>query len=164
MSINNILQTILQGDTNTTIEKAKLIEITKKTVRFGDDVYQFCNVAGFGVSEIKRSIPVKLVVALLTIWFALLSVPTFRIYVLIIGILAIIFILKVRGPKTYGLKLYINSGDSKIFATKDIEGIKTVVLTLYEFMESNEEGSYVINIDQSRAIIGVGYAENFRTK
>lgn len=62
-------------------------------------------------------------------------------------------------PKRYGLELYVNSGDNKIFITRDLDGIKKVVSVLYEFMENDKEGSYVINIDQSNVSIGVGYAE-----
>lgn len=55
-------------------------------------------------------------------------------------------------PKKYGLKLYLNSGSpSPVFITSDMPGLEKVVSVLYEFMESNAEGTYVIHA-QDRSI------------
>jgi hypothetical protein len=156
------LKNILKEDKNTTIEKATLIEITKKTVRFGNYVYQFRNVAGFGVAEIRKNIPIGTVLVLFALGLILANIPNLRMWGILMVLVALgILITEVLTPKRYGFKLSINSGENKIFITSDIEGIKKIVLTLYEFMENNEEGTYVVNIDQSQASIGVGYAENF---
>jgi hypothetical protein len=142
-----ILNNILQEDNNTTIEEARYIEITKKTVKFGDDVYQFRNVSGFGVAEIKKSIPIKFILVLFIAGLFVTVIPGARMWGVLMLLVSIgIVVDEVVKPKRYGFKLYINSGDGKIFITNDIDGIKKVVSTLYEFMESNEEGSYAINI------------------
>lgn len=67
-------------------------------------------------------------------------------------------------PKRQGLILSLNSGESTIFVSRDIKGIRKVVAILYEFMESDKEGSYIVNIDQRHAKIGVGYAETLRAR
>ncbi|MDY7014947.1 MAG: DUF6232 family protein [Cyanobacteriota bacterium] len=160
------LNSVLQDNNTTTIEQAQLIYITKKTVRFGADVYQFRNVAGFGLAEVKTAnlIPLKVILALFAFGCLLAIVPGARSWGIVAVLLAVgAVFLNSSQPKKYGLKLYINSGDSKVFISSHLAGIKQVITQLYEFMESNTEESYVINIDQSRASIGVGYAENFLT-
>jgi Family of unknown function (DUF6232) len=156
MAINDLLQ----NDSKTTIEPYKNINITKKTVRFGSDVYQFHNISGFGMAEIKNqnSAAVPLLLAAFVVGLILANFSFWLgAIVCIVALLGIFSI--VSTPKEYGLKLYINSGDKKVFITRDLNGIKQVVATLYEFMESEKDGAYVINIDQRGCSIGIGYNE-----
>lgn len=160
------LNSALQDNDTTTIEQAKLIHITKRTVRFGSDVYQFRNIAGFGLAKVKTTniIPLKVIVALFAIGGLLAIAPPSRgVGVLMILLAVGAVFLNSSQPKKHGLKLSINSGESKVFISSDLLGIKEVVMKLYEFMENGIEGSYTINIDQSRASIGVGYAEKILT-
>lgn len=157
-------------------DKPQQIVITKKTVRFGNYVYQFRNVTGFGLFEPKRSLFEEIIAYTLAILFIgglfLLSanlssllttvgrlISSFSLFFII---LFIILIYSRSQPQ--GMILYLNSGDSMIFESNDLNGIKKVVLILYKFMESDTEGSYIVNIDQRHAKIGVGYVETLRAR
>ena len=161
MSLNKVSQ----DNKVSIIDRPESIIITNKVVKFGASVYQFHNVTGFGLTQVKNSniFPIQVILILFGIG-----------YILVIsgkaewGILAVLaslagVILNLNQPKRHGLELYVNSGDNTIFITTDKQGIKDIVLTLYEFMESGKENSYVVNIDQSRASIGVGYTKNLST-
>lgn len=159
MAIDNIMQ----NNNDCIIDRPEPILITKKTVKFGADLYQFKNITGFGLAEVKNNniFPTPLILGT----FILGITMTFVYQIL--GILIIVaaiggFLANISQPRRYGLKLYTNSGNNTIFVTTDIQGVKRVVSLLYEFMESETEGSYVINIDQRNASIGVGYAKNIR--
>ncbi len=148
-------------------DKPQEIVITKKTVRFGNYVYQFRNVTGFGLFISKMSLLENIIACILAIFFVggiFLIEKNFSSLLTIVGWIitsfSLLFIILICSkPKPQGMILYLNSGDSMIFESNDINGIKKVVSILYGFMESDMEGSYIVNIDQSRAKIGVGYTE-----
>jgi hypothetical protein len=147
MAPNNILQ-----DNTAPIKKNETIYITKKTVKILSDVYQFRNVTGFGVAEFKPAnlVSIKFILILFVIGLILGNIPDTRIWGITIVSLALFgIILNVFQEKEYGLKLYLNSGGGPIFFTKDKEGLKQVVQKLYEFMQSDKEGSYVVNVQDS---------------
>ena len=158
-----LLQKIMMGVNNTSqntdrqIGKAT-IEITQNTVQFDSDVYQFRNVTGFGVCPVQT-----LRVPLSWIWFSFIfgiwgtmnsslnsDDKTRAMLFLAFGIVSLAF--NKFWPPKYGLKLYLNSGSPlPIFITRDIQGLKGVVSTLYGFMENNLEGAYTIYV-QDRSI------------
>lgn len=61
-----------------------------------------------------------------------------------------------------------------MFVTEDLRGVKKIVARLYEFMESERNSSFTVNIDQreasihnidqSQSNIGVGSANNVRAQ
>jgi hypothetical protein len=126
------------------------IEITKRTVKFGSDVYQFRNVTGFGISPVKTAnlVPLQFILVMFVLGLLLANVPDFRMWGIILVLLAIAgFIANNSQPKSYGLKLYLNSGSpSPVFITTDMQGLGEVVSDLYKIMETNEERTYRINI------------------
>jgi Family of unknown function (DUF6232) len=137
------------------------IYITKNTVKFGSDVYQFRNITGFGISPVKtEKFPFQWILGLFVIGLAVASYfNNFEIRAagIIMAIVAIIWlILNTFMPEKYGLKLYLNSGSPMpIFVTTDMKGLEKVVDFLYNFMESNAEGSYVVySTDRSIRIEG----------
>ncbi|MGE5659409.1 MAG: DUF6232 family protein [Actinomycetota bacterium] len=148
MAVNNSLPTT---NNDIPIEDAT-VYITKKTVKFGSDVYQFRNITGFGISTVKAAniYPMQFILGMFVIGLLIANIPDVNARVL--GILLIIFaiislIANYLQPKKYGLKLYLNSGSpSPIFITTNREGLEEIVLELYKFMESNEEGTYKINV------------------
>ncbi|MBD1921292.1 hypothetical protein H6F77_09330 [Microcoleus sp. FACHB-831] len=147
MAPNNILQ-----NNTDPIKRNESIYITKKTVRFGSDVYQFRNVTGFGVAEFKPAniIPIKFILIIFVIGLIFGNIPDTRSW----GITIVLFslfgiILNTFQPNQYGLKLYLNSGGGPIFLTRDMEGLKKVVQNLYKFMDSDKEGSYIVNVQDS---------------
>ena len=134
------------------------IHITKNTVKFGSDVYQFRNVTGFGKSLVKTpKVPFQWILGLFVIGLIGANYADNRFAGIVILMVATILLLhNILTPQKYGLKLYLNSGAPlPIFVTTDIDGLKGVVSVLYDFMESNEEGSYVVySTDRSIKIEG----------
>lgn len=135
------------------------IKITKKTVRFGSEVYQFRNVTGFGLSPVKNEnlFPIQFILGLFVVGLFCANIPEWRLWGIIFVLAAIGgFYANTAQPKKYGLKLYLNSGSpSPVFITSDMEGLGNVVSELYQFMESNAEGTYIINAeDRSIQIAG----------
>jgi hypothetical protein len=152
-------------------DKPQEIVITKKTVRFGNYVYQFRNVTGFGLLQAKMNLLEKIIISLLSILFLAgfsllyansspLKTEGLIMVIISLGIIQLILLI----PKRQGLILSLNSGDYTIFVSRDIKGIKQVVSILYDFMESYREGSYIVNIDQRNAKIGVGYVETLSAR
>ncbi|MDF0554999.1 DUF6232 family protein [Kamptonema sp. UHCC 0994] len=146
MAENNILP----QDTDKQIRNTT-IEITKQTVRFGSEVYQFRNVTGFGVSSIKTEnvFPIQVILGLFVIGLFLANIPNWRIWGIILVLVAIDgFYANTSQAKKYGLKLYLNSGyPSPVFISSDMRGLEKVVSILYKFMESNTEVNCVIHIE-----------------
>ena len=129
-----------------TLEKNKVILITKRTVRFASNVYQTHNISGFSEGEVDiGTIP----------WIIL-------IIVLLIGLTVRVFnggsgwfliLLAVAGgvwnfvkPKHYGLLLTLNSGDKKLFTTTDKPGLKKVISVIYDFIETEKDAAYRISV------------------
>ena len=161
-----LLQKIMMGGNNTSqnidrqIGKAT-IEITKNTVQFDSDVYQFRNVTGFGVCPVPTA-----KVPLSWIWFSFifglwrtmnssLSSDEKTGAMLMIGFAILSWTFNKLWPPKYGLKLYLNSGSPlPIFITRDVPGLKNVVSVLYDFMENNLEGTYTIHVQDRSIRIG----------
>lgn len=162
-----LLQKMMMGGNNTSqnIDRQignATIEITKNTVKFDSDVYQFRNVTGFGVSPVPTA-----KVPLSWIWFSFifglwrtmnssLNSDEKSVAMLMIGFAILSLAFNKLWPPKYGLKLYLNSGSPlPIFITRDIQGLKDVVSVLYNFMESHEEGRYIVySTDRSIKIKG----------
>ena len=168
MSINTGNSLQRQDDKVIVIDRPEAIVVTKKVVKFGSCVYQFRNVTGFGVANVKTPYKVHPLVILILLFLGAIllyqsdpQVQGFGILTLLLACAGIIDDL--LQPKRIGLELYVNSGDNVIFVTADKSGVRDVISQLCEFMESDIEDIKVININQSQATIGVGYAENLKS-
>jgi hypothetical protein len=132
------------------IDKPATIYITKKTVQFDREVYQFSNITGFAVTKRKAEnlIPISWLLVLFVLGLMMASIPNNNWVGIIMVILALLGIFSnFSQPQRYGLGLYLNSGHERIFITSDIKGLKGVVAVLYEYMDSDEEKrAYVVNI------------------
>ncbi len=128
-----------------------VIRITKKTVKFGDEVYQFRNITGFGISvethSNNRTVPGLFLLALFVLGFAVAIFFNYAFWGLLILAVAIWAILSTNTTtKEYKLALYFNSGETRKFATEDVKFLKDVVEKLYHFMDSDEDGAYIVNL------------------
>lgn len=142
-----LLDTFLQPSDNTTIAKSSTLYLTNKTLRFGDDVYQFRNVTGFGIGEVKpKKIPFLFIFGFFVAGFVVRnSNGYFGGTLLIISILA--FVINISQPKLYGLKVYLNYGDGQIFITSDTAWLGRAIGVLNDFMENAQDGNYLsINV------------------
>ena len=152
----------------TTGERVTSLYLDKKIAKFGDSVYQFRNITGFSVSEVKKVtisnvLPNNFLLFIYGIGFILANIPNtggFRILGIVLLLFAISGLLVNKldiqtEPKEYKLELSFNSGERRVFAIKDTDFKEDVVSALYKFMESsNEESYFTINfhnqsIDQS---------------
>jgi len=138
-----------QGSSNITVEKDKVIRITKRTVTFGNSVYQTRNISGFGDGEIKLGsiLPFPILLAGFLIGLILANFPGTKLigFILLIGSIGIL-VYQVSREKQYGLLLTLNSGDKYLFTTTDKKGLGNVVGTLCEFIEKDAEGVYTVTV------------------
>jgi hypothetical protein len=132
------------------INKPATIYITRKSVQFGQEVYQFINITGFAVTKRKaqNTIPISWLLVLFVLGLIVGSIPnsvwvgTTMVIIALLGIFS-----NVSQPQRYGLGLYLNSGHERIFITSDLKGLKAVVANLYEYMDSDDKKeAYVVNI------------------
>jgi uncharacterized protein YpmS len=56
----------------------------------------------------------------------------------------------VERPKHYGFLLTLNSGDKKLFTTTDKEGLKRVIEVIYDLIETENEATYQISVNNSK--------------
>ncbi|PIE31240.1 hypothetical protein CSA56_18950 [candidate division KSB3 bacterium] len=156
-----------------TFKSNQKIIITKRTLSFGNDVYQFRNITGFsdGELQLKAVIPWSIVLLALIIGPLLLAMNmrlgvlpmggTYTLYgtteigwiVIICAIIATL--INFSQGRKYGLVLSLNSGDKHLFVTSDRKNLAHAVTQLYQFMESEQDGIYVVNVtDNSITVKG----------
>ena len=117
------------------IKGSNTINITQKTVRFGSDVYQFKNITGFGMTVIKKPpIPLEVVIGTAIVGFFLLingmnfGSSSSALWGLGLIVFALMMIGFNQSPnKIYGLKLYLPSGENKVFLSNDVHGIHDII-------------------------------------
>jgi hypothetical protein len=139
MSIPNLLET----DNKRTFESAKSIEITKNTLKFGSSVYQFQNVTGFRVGDIpKDKFPVLPVLVLTSVGTLTIALGFGIVLIIIALVMTIGFFMQTQ---YYGLSIYLNSGRELFFKSENRNFLMKIVSDMYQFMESQADGSVVIN-------------------
>lgn len=164
---------------------------SKRTVRLGNAVYLIRNIIGFRVTEAnrrkgiknKKLVPFEFItfMCVVALFLVIKEVEiAWGIGIIILIILALIF--NELGPKTYEiiireyvLEVSFTSGDkANIFlinernVASDENFLDEVVSKLYKVLDSNDERTYVVNLedksitilDQSGSSIGVGYSES----
>jgi hypothetical protein len=134
------------SDQSVTLEKNKVILITKRTVRFARNVYQTHNISGFSEGEVDiGTFPWIIIIIVFLIG---LIVGAFNG-----GLSWFLILLAVAGavwnfakPKHYGLLLTLNSGDRKLFTTTDKPGLEKVISVIYAFIETDKDATYEISV------------------
>ncbi len=131
-----------------TLEKDKTITITKRTVRFSNDVYQTHNITGFSEGEVEiGTIPWGIIVILLLVG-SIVGIANS-------GIGSVLMLAAIGGviwnfanPKHYGLLLTFNSGHQTLFVTdgKNKTALKEKINTIYELIEKSENKTYELSI------------------
>jgi len=151
---------VKQEDGKRTFETARYIEITRNTVKFSSSVYQFRNIAGFNAGKIPKSpFPLQLVLAL-TVGGLLVMIigGAFSPGLSLVGILSILgacilIFMHFNQTPLYGLTLFLNSGQERVFISDDRKFLIKIVSTLYKFMEEPVGGA--VYIDMSNRSISV---------
>jgi hypothetical protein len=114
----------LGSNQSITLERNKVITITKRTVRFSYNVYQTHNITGFSEGEVDiGTIPWGIIIV-----FLLGSLIAGMGNSGVGGLLGLVAIggavWNFSKPKHYGLLLTLNSGDKKLFTTKEKESLQ----------------------------------------
>jgi Ribosomal protein S8 len=161
-----LISNALRGKANTPVSsrtiysKLTTIYITKKIVKFGDVVYQFCNVSGFKITGVDIINPL-----VTTGIFVLFFIGLVLAFTDIKGLGFLLMVTALYAMpniwlKKYGLEVSMNSGEKAVFTTNDIKGLKEVITELSKFIESdNETENCVIDIND-RNISLARYIEN----
>ncbi|MEH2263800.1 DUF6232 family protein [Nostoc sp.] len=134
---------------NITLEKNKVLLITKRTVRFARNVYQTHNISGFSEGEVDiGTIPwvIIIIVLLLGLTISFFNSGSGWLLILLAVAAGIWNFVK---PKHYGLLLTLNSGDKKLFTTTDKPGLKKVISVIYDFIESEKEATYQVSVNNN---------------
>jgi hypothetical protein len=143
MSVANLLET----DNKRTFESAKNIEITKNTLKFGSSVYQFKNVTGFRVGEIpKEKFPILPVLVLTSVGTLTIALGFGLVLIIISIIMSVVYFTQTQ---YYGLSIYLNSGRELFFKSENRNFLLKIVSDMYEFMESQADGSVLIDMSSS---------------
>lgn len=160
---------------------------SKKAVRLGNAVYLIRNITGFRVTEAqitettrnKKGVPFEVLICMYVAALLFLIKESERIWLIVIVTMIILALgYNFFIPKTikvittqYLIEVSFISGDKAnllLTSGKNITSeklLEEVVSELYKILDSNEEKTYVINIednsinvDQSGSSIGIGYS------
>jgi hypothetical protein len=142
----------LGSNQSVTLERNKVITITKRTVRFSSNVYQTHNIAGFGEGEVDiGTIPW---IILIVVFIIGLIIGVFNINN---GVCLLLIVASIGGavwnffkPKHYGFLINLNSGDKKLFTTTDKENLQKVIAVIYELIETDKEATYQLSVNNSK--------------
>lgn len=160
----------MEKSSNVTIERETIISATKKTFRFGKNVYQTHNITGFTEGDLDGKIRIPKIIIFFIFLLGLIVIvlgPIFLknrfidfsdvakqtikvgIYLILLGFFA--NLINFLNPKEYGLLVTFNSGDRTLFITRDRKSLKTVIANLCKIIESEEEDklNYQISINNS---------------
>lgn len=165
-----LISNAVRGKANTPVSsrtiysKLTTIYITKKAVKFGDGVYQFCNVTGFKITGVERTVNplIGLYIGLFLtgVGSYLISANINLVFLFFMLPALVVMIMPKIWLKKYGLEVSMNSGEKAVFTTNDIKGLKAVIAELSKFIESdNETENCVIDINE-RNIAFTRYIEN----
>jgi hypothetical protein len=183
-----------QQQRQTILLKGSKLYFSRKAVRLGNAVYLVRNITGFRVTEAssiselrnKNVVPVELIIFMCVVGLVFVSREFNPIWVIGIVILIILSLFyNATRPKTYEIltieyviEVSFISGDKANIllmnykkVASDDKFLEEVVSKLYEVLDSNDDYTYVVNIedksinrytsiDQSRASIGVAFSEN----
>jgi hypothetical protein len=139
---------------NTTMQDYEVIKdkaeitITSETVRFRASVYQTKNISNFefGTYRLPPIVPYWVLVLGLIIGAFVNDFTSQGLGGLIVLIVLGGLVGNLSQLRKEGFRLDLNSGKFKIFACKNLKQGKQVVDTIYNYIESGQKGSLVIQI------------------
>lgn len=140
----------LGSNQSITLERNKVITITKKTVRFSHNVYQTHNITGFSEGEVDiGTIPWGIIIVL-SIVASIVSMGNSGLGLVLSSATIGGVVWNLTKPKHYGLLLTLNSGDKKLFTTSDKVNLKVAIGAIYEFIEKEKDATYQVSINNSQ--------------
>lgn len=155
---------IKQDENKKIVENPGFIEFSKRTVRFGNSIYQLRNITGFEVGEIpKQKLQIIWVLVLIVVGILLLAVV---VGLLLIGIAVWMLNSHFSQPQKYGFIMELNSGGNIYFITKDKEFLRDIASAIYKLMEGDIDGMTVnwqdrsVKINNMHGVINAGDDSN----
>jgi hypothetical protein len=141
-----------QNDTgNVAYQRGQKLKITKRTVSFGNNVYQFKNITGFSEETIYKAttIPWFFIVIGAIAGIIALSEKEVGIGIFVLLVCAICIVINNMKKEEYGLILTLNSGGRHMFITSDHKMLSELIQKLYHFMDSDQDGMYAVTINDN---------------
>lgn len=149
MLLNDLIN---QDDSKKVVENPRFIEFSKRTVRWGDSIYQLKNITGFGVGEIpKQKLQILLVLGLVVGGIFLLAIG---VGIVLLGIAAWILISHFSQTQKYGFILELNSGGTTSFVSSDRRFLGDIASAFFKLMEGDIDGLTVNWNDKSVKVYG----------
>jgi hypothetical protein len=145
-------------------QKGKELKVTRNSVSFEDNFYQLCNITGFSAGRVKRRpvfsywwiiigfilgailIDINMPVSYFRFSNKYIPYGTKHIGFGIVALSILGIIINLIQETKYGLILTLNSGDKYLFITTDIGSVTKVVNQLNAFIESKQDGVYMVSI------------------
>lgn len=134
--------------------KTSVLKIVKNTIVFDNTVYQIRNVSTIALADFTKEQAINQSVP---IWYwLLLGVGVVSIF-FVVGIFILIFVAwlfyqhsqleKTRTIENYGLRIRMTSGEETILVSKNKNFVLTIVLTLYNIINSDEPKAVKFNFE-----------------
>lgn len=150
MTMESLLEQTSNGNQRQ-FDDSAVIEITRRTISFGNSVYQLSNVTGFTVGRVpKLPFPLFPIFGLLIIGLPSITMVVGILFIALVPIIIIWYFLQ---PKRYGFILYLNSGAEKIFVSTAKGFLMDIVGCLHDFMESPQGSNRKVSIDMDNHTI-----------
>lgn len=149
-----------EGD-HVDFEDADHIVINRGCIKFGNSVYQFCNVTGFSIGEFKKDdFPLKVFLIVLGIGCVLLPVGIGLIFL----IWAYFLYRKYKNVKqVYGLSIQLNSGQRKVFSSTEKDFLLRIINEMYKLMSTKSESQVVVDMSNRQVNISGNASGNIVT-
>lgn len=141
-----------QNDTsNVAHQRGQELKITKRTVSFGNNVYQFKNITGFSEGKIEKTLPIPWGFIFIGFIVSLIIMGSVSAAFGVVVLVACVICLGINLSQSdeYGLILTLNSGGKHMFVTSDHKMLSDVVQKLYKFMESDQDSMPPITINDN---------------
>lgn len=119
-------------------QDAAQIEFTQYSVRFGNVIYQSCNLTGVIVGKISKD-PFPLMLFLILVIGGLFTLPVFGLGLIPLGIALFIALAHSNKQQRYGLTLMLNSGHQDYFETTDKNFLGEIMEALKSLMDNNAQ-------------------------
>jgi hypothetical protein len=151
---------LFRNGSSITLSQNEEIKITRKTISFGRDVYQFHNVVGFSDGEVDlgKIIPMPIVLIGFLMGWIIANLSSRDAGMLVLTLSFIALMVNIYQEKKYGLLLTLTSGDKHLFITSDSKGLAKVVDQIRSFMESDEDSSYTVAVNNNSITVHGNFA------
>jgi hypothetical protein len=138
---------------NITLEKSKVITVTRRTIYFSGNVYQTQNIEKFSVEKVDIGTISPGSILLLIIFGFILTIFSNTVADVIGGLLIFTSVVAIvwnfYKPKYYGLLLTSISGEKKLFPTTDKAGLRETLSAIRDLLDARRDNILEITISNS---------------